>query len=232
MIKKYKAVLFDLDDTLYSEIDYIYSGFNVVSKYMEPILNTDSNVIKNELIDLFAEDKNRVFDEYLIKKNLYNNVMLQKCIELYQNHIPEISLDEETKQVLLWLKNEDYKLGMITDGRPVGQNNKIISLNIMEFFDSIIITDELGGIKYRKPDEYSYIKIMENLGVNVEECIYIGDNIYKDFIATNKLGMKSVQIINKKGLYRSCNYSSLNSPTHIINSIIDLIGIISIDKET
>ena len=67
--------------------------------------------------------------------------------------------------------------------------------------DYIIVTDELGGVEYRKPNKVAYIKMRETLGVVFEEMCYIGDNLKKDFIAPKILGIRAIHFANTDGLY-------------------------------
>lgn len=59
------------------------------------------------------------------------------------------------------LKNKGIKVGIITDGRPGGQRKKLKALGLDEMIDDIIVTDELGGIQFRKPNDISF-RIMQN----------------------------------------------------------------------
>ena len=67
--------------------------------------------------------------------------------------------------------------------------------------DYIIVTDELGGVEYRKPNPRAFETMKEKLGVEYSEMCYVGDNIKKDFVAPEKLGMRSIWFKNKDGLY-------------------------------
>lgn len=91
---------------------------------------------------------------------------------------------------------------MITDGRPEDQRAKIQALGIEPLFDEIIITDELGGIEYRKPNTAAFELMHEKFNVPYEKMVYIGDNPNKDFVAPENLGMKAVWFKNEDGLYR------------------------------
>ena len=41
----------------------------------------------------------------------------------------------------------------------------------------------------------------EALGITYAEMCYVGDNIRKDFIAPQQLGMKAIHFLNQDGLY-------------------------------
>lgn len=98
---------------------------------------------------------------------------------------------------------------MITDGRPNGQRAKIKALGIGDLFDKIIITDELGGIEYRKPSPVAFELMQKELSIDTlnpipfNKMCYVGDNIHKDFIAPVQLGMQTFFFNNPDGLYYS-----------------------------
>lgn len=199
-MKQYSAIFFDLDDTLFNEIDYIKSGFLFVSKYLEEIINVDYMTINKDLLSMYYIDKNNLFDQYLQKFNIGKSVINDNCIQLYRTHPPKIQMSEDMCHLLKELKNNNYKLGIITDGRPIVQRNKIKALQLEEIFDEIIITDELGGSEFRKPCEVPYVQLCRLLDVNAIEAVYIGNNPACDFLTPNKMNMDSILIYNKHSI--------------------------------
>jgi len=221
-MRELKAVIFDLDDTLFPERDYVYSGFRIVSDFLSSIINIESSRIFNKCKEIFMAGRTCVFNRLLEYYGINDSETLKTCIELYQNHIPDIKLSDDAAYILNWLKNSGYKLGIITDGRPEGQRNKIEALGIGNIFDLIIITDELGGIEYRKPNEKAFVKMLKFFNIKACEAVYIGDNITKDFVAPNKLGMKSVLYKHSNGLYPNTGFNPEYSSSYVIESLTDL----------
>ena len=189
------AVIFDLDDTLYLEKDYVKSGYNLIAKAFPEVVN-----MSEKLWQVFLRG-GKAIDEVLLSEGLLTEENKQKCLKIYRNQIPNINLDSAVINLLSGLKEKGYKLGIITDGRPEGQRAKIKSLDLERYVDQIIVTDELGGEIMRKPNEKAFVLICEKLGVNYENAVYVGDNPKKDFIAPEKLGMRSILFRNKDGLY-------------------------------
>ena len=68
--------------------------------------------------------------------------------------------------------------------------------------DEVIITDELGGAAFRKPNEAAFRLMQERLKQSYEKMVYIGDNTKKDFIAPEKRGMKWIWFNNPDGIHR------------------------------
>lgn len=190
-----KAAIFDLDDTLYAEKAYVKSGYKAVAAAFPQIER-----MQEKLWNAFLRG-GKAIDEVLTAENACTEEKKDKCLQIYRFHTPTIVLYEGVEDMLKRLKNAGVKLGLITDGRSEGQRAKIKALGIENLFDSVIITDELGGVKYRKPCEKAFVLTCERLGVAFADAVYIGDNLRKDFIAPEKLGMKACYFKNPDGLY-------------------------------
>lgn len=194
-----KAIIFDLDDTLYGEKKYVRSGYHAVAGILPQVVDCEGKLWR-----AFEEGKS-AFDEVLKNEGIYTDELKQKCLQTYRFQVPEIHLYDGVADMLVQLRAVGYKLGIITDGRPEGQKAKIEALGIEKYVDYIIITDEIGGIEYRKPNDTAFRMMKENLDVEYSEMCYVGDNIKKDFIAPEKLGMRCIWFRNKDGLYFTPN---------------------------
>lgn len=196
---KLKVVLFDLDDTLYNEIEYIKSGFFKIAKFLED--KAEKGKIYDMLIQAFNEGKKPI--NYVLESlHIEEPQIFSRCLEIYQNQNPDISLSDEIKNLLILLKKKGLRLGLITDGRPNGQRAKIEALGLNEYMDEIIITDELGGVLFRKPNDIAFRMMKYRFNVEYYEMVYIGDNIRKDFIAPKMLGMRWMWYYNLEGIYK------------------------------
>lgn len=123
--------------------------------------------------------------------------------------MPEIELYDGVKNLILNPKKKGIKVGIITDGSPEGQLNKIIALGLNDLIDDIIITDELGGTQFRKPNDIAF-RIMQNRWRSpFEQLVYVGENPNKDFLAPRQLGMRWLYFKNKEGLYSNSNFKQL-----------------------
>lgn len=190
-----KAVVFDLDDTLYGEKEYIRSGYRAVAKVIPQVKNAERKLWR------FFLEKKPAIDEVLSMEGIYTEEIRQRCLGVYRLHEPDIHLYDGVMELLTKLRCNRYKLGVITDGRPEGQRAKIRVLGLGKYMDHIIVTDELGGVKYRKPNEAAFIQMADKLNVAFTQMCYVGDNIKKDFSAPLKLGMRAVWFRNQDGLY-------------------------------
>lgn len=187
-----KGVIFDLDDTLYSERQYIRSGYKKIAEFLGREDATD------KLYGYFETGKAAI-DEYLAE--IFESEKKTECLKIYREQIPEIELYEGVVELIQDLKVKGCKVGIITDGRPKGQRNKIKALGLDKLIEDIIITDELGGTQFRKPCDIAF-RIMQNRWrLPYEQIAYVGDNPNKDFQAPRQLGMRSLFFKNENGLY-------------------------------
>jgi len=190
------AVIFDLDDTLYDEVDYCRSGFASVA---ESLSNSLGSLSAKRIFDCFwnqfkggnrTKTFNAAFDELGID---YDHVLIQEMIGIYRNHIPKISLPADSREVLTKLKGK-YPLGLLTDGFLPGQQLKVEALGLGDYFECIIYTEQLGR-EFWKPSPAGFEKLIETLKVKPQNIAYVADNAKKDFIAPNRLGFLTIQIM-------------------------------------
>ena len=183
------AVIFDLDDTLYSEKEYVRSGYRKIAEWL------GKPEVEDKLWQVFKSG-GKAIDEVLDANGL--EPYKEEALHIYRFQEPEIHLYPGVVEMLCRIRST-RKVGIITDGRPGGQWAKIRTLGLHA--DEIIITDELGGIEFRKPNELAFRLMQERFAVPFCKMIYVGDNVKKDFIAPERLGMQTIHFSNPDGLY-------------------------------
>ena len=205
------VVCFDLDDTLYKEIDYLKSAYQEIS---EAVGHSEA---VPQMMDWYYKKKN-VFAELINDYNL--SVSISDLLIMYRNHYPNISLDAGVKEFLEELKEYGAKLGLITDGRSVSQRNKIKALGLEGFFDVEIISEEFGS---EKPDSRNYQAVMDAFP-DRKYFVYVGDNPAKDFIAPNQLGWDTFCLKTDGRNIHGQNFSVAKEylPRHVINTLVDV----------
>ncbi len=193
-VQPVRGVIFDLDDTLYCEKDYVYSGFKAISQFLG-----DPSAFE-KLSHWFNTGKPAI-DAFV--KEIGCLEMKDTLLNIYREHLPSINLVDGAHELISELKNNGLMIGIITDGRPNGQWNKIHSLGLENLVDDIIVTDELGGESFRKPCDIAFRILQRKWNIPFSQLMYVGDNAAKDFQAPKQLGMQWVQVMNSKGLYHA-----------------------------
>ena len=180
-------VAFDLDDTLYKEIDYLRSAYREIAFYA-----THGDRLRgSDLLALMMQTYRNGGNAFRrLNKTLKTDTPIETYLQMYRSHRPDINLAGEVRLTLDELKAAGCTLAIITDGRSVQQRNKIAALGLDRWIaeDDIIISEEIGT---EKPSEANYLQVMQR-HPEVERFVYVGDNPAKDFITPNRLGWTTV----------------------------------------
>lgn len=207
---KTKTIVFDLDDTLIKEIEYLKSAFREIAVFLDP---------KNET--LFEE----MYQWYVLKEdvfqnlvNCYKNADKQSLKSMYRNHIPNFNPNSDARQILIDLKKQGFILGLITDGYSITQRNKIKALLLEDIFDLIIISEEFTS---EKPNQKNYEVFHQ---FNTEEYYYIADNVSKDFVTPNQMGWITICLLDDgNNIHRqSFDKESIYLPTIKIKELSEI----------
>jgi putative hydrolase of the HAD superfamily len=192
-----KALIFDLDDTLYYEKEYVLGAFKEVAYYLGNKYGKNEGKLYFRMKEILEDlGRGKIFN-IICEENMFNED-IKTLVDIYRNSRPKLELYEDSKEFLSWAKENGYKLGIITDGCSKVQWNKIEALNIKKMVDKIIVTDDLGK-GFWKPHKKPYLDMMYYFNINKNECIYIGDNPNKDFIGARELGIRTIRIIRESG---------------------------------
>lgn len=202
-----QAVLFDLDDTLYLEREYVFSGFRAVAQWAEGHLGLDREEGFHQLKAFFDRGvRGDTFNRWLESQGMEAEVWVHRLVEVYRNHTPRIQPCRDVLPALDYLKGR-VRLGLVTEGFIPAQEKKLDALGIQPYFEGIQITGYEDRDRW-KPDPYPFLQVLDRLGVPAEKSLHLGDNPLKDFIGARALGMWTVRIARPGGLN-----SSLESPT-------------------
>ena len=200
-----KVVVFDLDDTIYDEIDYCRSGFTAVAEFLaEKSDALSANSIFKALWRHFSTgNRTRTFNVVLNEFGIpYDDNRVEQLVDVYRNHVPKINLPHESREVLDKLKPK-YTLALLTDGFMPAQKLKVRALGIEGYFSSIVYTEQLGR-EFWKPSPAGFEKVINDTGARPENAVYIADNEKKDFIAPNKLGFSTIRLVRPAGIHTAC----------------------------
>jgi len=194
------AVFFDLDNTLFDVEQYVSGAFHDVAEYLSAVCQTSETDIHDKLMELWKTKTSmypHLFDDLL--DDIGVDGELEGVVGLFNSYDFKIIPYPDAIPALEELKKEKCILGLITDGNADRQKRKVRSLGLIDFFDVIIYTGEIG---YPKPLTIPFMKAMSAVSANPEDSYYIGDNPITDFIGAKKAGMTTVRI--RRGEFRHC----------------------------
>jgi putative hydrolase of the HAD superfamily len=183
--------LFDLDDTLYNEIDFLISGYKRIAAETDPASADD---LFRMMLDTYRSGNNTF--KAVIEKYPGKNLTIEKLLHLYRNHIPDIVLRDGVLDMFGNIKKRQGRIGLITNGRSITQRNKINALGISLFIDEIMISEESG---FEKPD----VRIYDYFGQKYPgfRFLMFGDNVRIDFVTPRKLNWYCIGIKDIRNIH-------------------------------
>lgn len=210
-----QVIVFDMDDTLYLEKDYIFSGYAAIEQFI-----LDQGV-PNDFARIAMEQYHHNNDNTVINRALLllgdelpPSVSIPSCLAIYREHMPAISLCEDSLNFLNRLP-PDTGTALISDGRLRGQQNKANALRLDKHIELLLFTD-VWGTEFWKPHKKAFVTVMEHFKhLDKPHFTYIGDNPKKDFIAPQALGWDTVFINRKHSLYASSWTGEINANRQI-----------------
>lgn len=189
-----QAVLFDLDNTLYPEDQFVRGGFLAVARSLGEHLGLEPQKIFERMLEiLHSRGRGRVFDVLLDELKVDSKVWVKALLLIYRSHHPDIALFPGIEETLNKLKNSGVRLGLVSDGLASVQKSKIAALGLKEKMDVIICTDELGS-GCSKPSTVPFEVALALLGIKPGHAAYVADDVSKDFVGPNRLGMKTIRV--------------------------------------
>ena len=181
------VLVFDLDDTLYSERDFLRSGFREIARSIDP--NRIDEI--QSFLELSWVNGNQDPISALLDR-VESGCKKADLLKIYREHVPDIRLKNETYEFMKAAEKSQRSLGILTDGRSITQRNKLLALGISKSIDEVVISEEIG---FSKPAEESYRHFHKVFPHRT--FAYVGDNLAKDFVTPNRLGWVTVGMLDR-----------------------------------
>ena len=214
------VICFDLDDTLYKEIDFLKSAYREIAIHAAHGDRQLADKAYGVMLQAYKDGGNAFLR---LNELLGIETPISEYLAIYRAHRPDIHLEEDVVSTLDALKTAGCTMALITDGRSVQQRNKIAALALNRWIadGDIVISEEIGS---EKPDEANYRRVMER-HPDTGRFVYVGDNPKKDFIAPNRLGWTTVCLLdNGKNIHlqRLADTPPLAQPQYTVATWLDM----------
>lgn len=212
-LASFQVVVFDLDDTLYAESDYVRSGFDylgdLVSRlYGKPFKDQIQAAQEAGAADVLGQALQAAELPVTLKEHL---------LQVYRYHWPTLRPHPGALELLESCRRRSCPLYLVTDGRSVTQRLKLEALGLTNVFDEVFISEELGR---GKPDPLAFETISAKGG---GPWVYVADNPSKDFHAPNKLGWTTIGVRHAASRVHPLEERG-EQPTYWVEELSDLLG--------
>ncbi|MBV9303141.1 MAG: HAD family hydrolase [Acidobacteriaceae bacterium] len=204
------CLVFDIDDTLYLEREYVRSGFCAVGEWIR----------ENQGVESFFEEawrefeggrRREIFNVALLKFGIDpSQELIQALLSVYRNHNAKITLLPDSEECLRRVAGKVF-IGVISDGAVAGQRIKVGRLGLAARCDHIILTESLG-LEYSKPHPRAFMEMQKVANCAPEACVYVADNPVKDFVSPIKLGWRTIRVRRAGGIHCGLGCSEDSQP--------------------
>jgi putative hydrolase of the HAD superfamily len=217
MRTKIKAILFDIDDTLF---DRIKSQHLVLDKIVTKLPHVFYSLENGRIMEAFLEsdristldwEAGRHVDDV---REYRSNIFLKELglstdhagiiTDIYVQEYPFINAPVEGAVELVEKASLRFKTGVISNSMPDVQYQKIKTLGLQSYFSCVVLATEIG---LKKPDARIFIHAAKQLQLQPDECMYIGDNYENDIAGGKGAGMKTCW-------FRRGNNADMDSTQH------------------
>jgi HAD superfamily hydrolase (TIGR01549 family) len=196
-----KAILFDVDDTLFDrrgaqlmtldammrEYPDVFAGIDHGTA-VEVFLESDRIIVQEFSESDYAFGQARLRRQRLFLKLLDRDESLaEEMAEFYVEVYPRAHAPIEGAEFVVEELAVHFRLGVVSNGFPDVQYQKLETLSIHHFFECIVLSEDLG---VRKPDPGIFWRATELLGVRPDACLYVGDSYACDVVGGKQAGMR------------------------------------------
>ena len=198
MSRPLAAVVFDLDDTLYPEADFVQGGLIAAARELgvPEAEGVFLDILRNE-------GPLHVFDSGLRQLGIPRTpAQIASLVGAFRSHRPSLRPFAGTRQMLARLRQSGLKLALLTDGYLEVQQRKIESLGIANMFDQVLFTSDVEGRPMPKPDPGPFHLLQARFGVECETVVMVGDRPDKDFPAPDLLGWRTLRTRHPGAFHR------------------------------
>jgi len=198
----YSTIIFDLDNTLYNEIEYISRAYSFIGKKISALNKQFSP--QDILIFLIEEFKSNgrknIYQKLITKFNSINYSLSEFLNDLRNVPIPENSIPIKDELYNFILRNiNKYKFFIATNGNKIQQENKFRSAYIPYKNRINIIYCDAFGVDKRKPNPFFINYISKSFHIKLNDMMFIGDSDVDYNAALNgKIDFLMVDEFNKK----------------------------------
>jgi putative hydrolase of the HAD superfamily len=188
-----KAVLFDLDDTLYDREELVRK---VITEQYDVFQDELSSVGKDDFVTRVLQlddhgyaDKHKLYTEIITEWGLASDLIPRLAEHFWTSYDEKCEVSRDTCVTLQTLRRKGLKLGVITNGGSERQQRKLNLLGISSWFDVILISEAEG---VRKPEAEIFHRALARCGVEASETIFVGDHPDTDIRGALHAGLRAV----------------------------------------
>jgi HAD superfamily hydrolase (TIGR01509 family) len=213
-----RALLFDLDDTLYPRDTFVDSGFAAVSEYVAAHWSCSAPELLETLRSARRSARGREFQALCRSHELPSDI-LPTLIDVFRRHRPAIALPADVRGMLHRARCDGWRLGIITNGDPAVQKQKVSALELSRLCDCVVYAEEhvAGG----KPHPFAFHAALRALDLSASAAVMAGDDPLRDTRGARLAGVHAIEVTAFRGSARNALEETIR-PDATVDSVLDV----------
>lgn len=197
-----RAILFDLDDTLYPYGAFVKSGFRAVSRRVADEHGLSVCAVLRVLRRAFNSDNRGRELQVLCERLALPAAMIPALVAVLREHRPSLRLPRQSAQVLRDLRSS-WRIGVLTNGTPEIQRRKVAALGLTRLVDDVVCATEVSA-GLGKPARTTFATALERLGVAASSAVFVGDDPDADIAGAVGAGLRAIHLVDGERRRRRC----------------------------
>jgi putative hydrolase of the HAD superfamily len=185
-----RAVLFDLDDTLYPLRRFVRSGFRAVALHLERTRGIERHRAFAALTAANSGPQRGREFQAIAEQFAFSSRIVPDLVTIVREHRPSVRLPRQSALALAQLR-PGWRLAVVTNGLPDVQARKVRALGLADRVDVVIFANEHGS-GLGKPDAAPFLAALARLDVAPRRGVFVGDDAQRDIAGASAVGLHTV----------------------------------------
>jgi putative hydrolase of the HAD superfamily len=189
----HKALVLDLDDTLYPERRFLLSGFAAVAEQVEQLFGVPRAEAFKVLTRALRAGHRSTSLQALCATFDLDPVIVPELVEVIREHRPRLQLRRDCRRVLARMRRAGWRIGLLTNGLPRVQAKKVAALGLAPFLDRVVYACEHGDGR-GKPDPAAFHAVLARLDTEADRAVFVGDDPWCDIAGARRAGLWTIRV--------------------------------------
>ncbi|HEY7790936.1 MAG TPA: HAD family hydrolase [Vicinamibacterales bacterium] len=213
-----RALMFDLDDTLYPERRYLLSGFVAVSAHVEARFGVARGDGFRTLVRVARQGGRGHAFQALCETFDLDPEIVPELVDVMRAHRPRLRLPDDCRRMLEQVRRQ-WRLAILTNGLPRVQARKIAALGLDVFVDRVIFACEYGDGR-GKPDPAAFRAALMALDVPAERAVFAGNDPWCDVAGARRAGLWTVRI--RRGVFARADMTEASEADLVVSTLSEI----------
>lgn len=189
MLRDTRAVIFDLDDTIYPLERFVLSGFDAVAEHLDRAFGVPREPARAALRGAFYGGARGSELQVCLRHFGLAEALAPSLVQVIRAHQPSLDLPPAAAHALSEMSTT-WRIGIVTNGPIEIQSRKVAALGLADFVDEIVFAEGARA----KPAAAPFIEMTQRLRVPLRRSIFVGNDPVCDVYGAWRLGMKTIHV--------------------------------------